>query len=195
MGKKRITPEMLHAARERIAEAKAERPIRKTDANGEPVRGPWGNVVFEPPRFFYDPPPRLAAALRFPPSEIRALRIAMGRTQKEQAQALGVAVRTYQAWEAGDSLPANKHLVHMIHLRDKKDPPALAISAIVRRLREARRNTVQAFALTYGVTPSTVTRWEAGKVVPRSGMDHDLRKDYALAVELDQISSEKENQP
>lgn len=39
------------------------------------------------------------------PADIRAWRSAMGYTQQQAAQALGVSLRTVKAWEAGFAAP------------------------------------------------------------------------------------------
>ena len=39
------------------------------------------------------------------PADIRAWRSAMGYTQQQAAQALGVSMRTVKAWEAGFAAP------------------------------------------------------------------------------------------
>jgi len=64
------------------------------------------------------------------PAEFRAWRSAMGYTQQQAAQALGVSLRTVKAWESGETgapglLPlACAALLSRCHARQFDPPPA-----------------------------------------------------------------------
>ncbi len=47
---------------------------------------------------------------------IRALRQKLGQTQADMARTLGTTLRTYDRWEAGDSIPRGHVLIRMMEL-------------------------------------------------------------------------------
>jgi transcriptional regulator with XRE-family HTH domain len=60
---------------------------------------------------------------------IRTLRDKLGETQAAMAQVLGVSLRTYDRWEAGDTLPRGGVLVRMMDLCPDNDTRLLLRSA------------------------------------------------------------------
>ena len=58
------------------------------------------------------------------PEELRRIRAALGKTQAEMGQALGVALRSYQQWEDGErSIKGPVVLLAQRILADKQKSP------------------------------------------------------------------------
>lgn len=50
---------------------------------------------------------------------IKSVRTELKLTQREMAELLGVALRTYESWESGRYLPSGQHLMDILLLRAK----------------------------------------------------------------------------
>lgn len=72
---------------------------------------------------------KLAARRRLPPPKIRrAIREAVGATQADIADELGIHRETVSRWESGERTPRGEKLVHYVELLDRlqrtQDVPA-----------------------------------------------------------------------
>jgi len=179
MAKKRITPQMLADSLEREAEVKLERVEYEKDDFGNYVHdGPFGPKKIIPARMHYNRPVRLSEALLYPPADIKATRVKLGRTQREQAKDFNVSLRAYQAWESGDALPSSCHRATLRRLQAAAEAMPILTPAMIRELREAYGYTIRQFADLMVTSPSTILRWEAGKVRPRPDVVRRIVDDW-----------------
>ncbi len=61
---------------------------------------------------------RMAKAPRYTPKQVRALRERLGLTQTQAAEKVGVTLRAWQSWEAGDRVPAQRSVL-LLQLLDE----------------------------------------------------------------------------
>jgi transcriptional regulator with XRE-family HTH domain len=97
---------------------------------------------------------------------VRQLREANNLSRKEFAAAVGVHPETVGCWERGKTVPSALTLSFLRSQfgRAQKTPEITGES--IRRLREIKGLTRNAFAASIGVFPKTLTRWESGECPP-----------------------------
>ena len=118
------------------------------------------------------------ASVRISPRSLKSMRKRFGLTQQELARLLEVSTVTVTTWESGRSRPRKANLAQIVTLRGMSQSEvdaALGRSAAppsvkpedLKRLRKKHQLTQAELAVMLGVSPASVTSWEAGKTEPR----------------------------